>query len=203
MTNKFFLTFFLSLTIFATTSVLSNAEDAISLNLPESVISKATKAVLPLTIDAHSKTIKGDIIIINISNLRLTKGHLACRLQLAGNNLTFVTEIAGHEINLKIGSVQLELDTNAAIRFDQKQQMLFLKPLLQDISKKQNTSNANISQALIAILNGREFPIRMQNIEPLIAKTGTKTLTINTRITDIKANQGFLQLKLLPTITAK
>jgi len=203
MTGKFFLTLLLSLIIFATSSTLSSADDAISLNLPESVISRATKAVLPLTIDAHSKTIKGDIIIINISNLRLTRGHLACRLQLAGNNLAFVTEIAGHEINLKVGSVQLELDTNAAIRFDQKQQMLFLRPLLQDISKKQNTSNANISQALIAILNGREFPIRMQNIEPLIAKTGTKTLTINTRITDIKANQGFLQLKLLPTITAK
>ena len=203
MTGKFIFTFFITLSLFAATPAQSGTNETISLIIPESIIARAVKTVLPLTIDAHSKTLKGDIIIVNISNLRLTKNHLACRLRLAGSNLAFVTEIAGHEIKLKVGSVKLGLNTNAAIRFDPKQQMLYLKPLLQDISKKQNPANVNISQALIALLNGREFPIRMQNIDPLIAKASAKTITINTRIADIKAEQGFLRLNLIPTITAK
>ncbi len=203
MLRNIILTLFVLLSFTSTMPAQSSTSETISLNLPASVISQAATAMLPLTIDAHSNTIKGDITITRISALQLTNGHLACRLYLAGSNLAFATEIAGHEIRLKVGSVKLSLKTNAAIRFDAKQQILFLKPLLQDISIGQNPGDVNISQALIAILNGREFPLRIQRIKPLIAKSGAKTITIDTRITDIKAKQGFIQFSLLPAISAK
>lgn len=181
----------------------AKGQDAISLYLPESVIAKATQTVLPLRIDAHSKALQGDITIINISELQITDNHIACRLHLAGSNLAFVTEVAGHEIKLKVGAVEVDFQTTAALRFDAEKQTLFIKPIVKNIPTAGKNGNADIGQALVAMLNGQEFPITMQNLDPLIARTGTKTITINTRIADIKAQPKAIGLYLAPAISAK
>jgi len=201
--NRIFIAFFIA-TITLTAAVnTSSAQDLITLNLPESIIAKAATAILPLDIDAHSKSIQGDITIVNISEFQLTDQHLACRLHLAGNNLAFVTEIAGHEIKLKVGAVEIAFKTTAAIRFDAKQQTLYIKPMIEDVSGGKDSSNTDIGQALVALLNGREFPVSMQNLDPLIARTGSKTITIGTKIANIVAKPKAIQLSLIPSITAK
>ncbi|MGW8194551.1 MAG: hypothetical protein ACWGOX_09830 [Desulforhopalus sp.] len=182
---------------------LALAEDYITLTLPQSVITKAAKAILPLKIDAHSKSVEGDITIINISDLNLTDNHLACRLHLAGNNLAFLTEIAGHEIRLKVGTVEIDFKANAAIRFDAQQQTLFIKPQVENIPGTTKGGSGDIGQALIALLNGREFPVTLQKLDPLIARTGAKTIIINSRIADIKAAPQIIRLSLAPQISAK
>jgi hypothetical protein len=179
------------------------AEDYITLSLPESVIAKAVQALLPLNIDAHSGSIEGDITIINISSLQLSDDHLSCLLHLAGNNLAFLTEIAGHEIRLKVGSVEVEFKTRAALRFDSKKQTLFVKPMVENLKGKDSGSNADIGQALVSLLNGREFPVNLQKLDPLIARTGTKTVTINNRIADIKVAPKLITLQLTPQISAQ
>ncbi|MFW2368143.1 MAG: hypothetical protein ACN4GW_17140 [Desulforhopalus sp.] len=190
----------LCLTVSAT---LVTAEDYINLTLPESVIAKAAQAILPLNIDAHSGSIEGDITIINISDLQLSENHLSCRLHLAGNNLAFLTEIAGHEIRLKVGSVEVDFKTKSAIRFDKKKQTLFIKPTVEKAKDNDSENSADIGKALIALLNGREFPINLQKLDPLIAQTGTKTITINSRIVDIKAAPKLIRLSLSPEISAQ
>jgi hypothetical protein len=175
----------------------------ITINLPETVIAKATAAILPLRIDAHSKSIEGDITIIDISELQLTDNHLACRLHLAGSKLALLTEIAGHEIKLKVGSVEIDFKTDAEIRFDAKQQILFIKPVVNDISASNTAPNADIGQALVAVLNGREFPVTMQELKPLIARAGSKTITINSTIANIEAKPKSIQLSLLPVVAAQ
>ena len=202
--HKFFL-FLISLTFFFTVTVdqAQAAQDVISLTLPESVIAKATQAILPLDIDAHSKTLQGDITIINISELQLTDNQLACRLHLAGKNLAFVTDVAGHEIKLKVGEVEVDFQTTALIRFDAEKQTLFIKPIVKNVPKAGKNANADIGQALVALLNGKEFPIAMQNLDPIIARTGAKTVTINTRIADIRAMPKAIGLSLVPAVSAK
>ena len=181
----------------------AKSQDVISLYLPESVIAKATQTVLPLRIDAHSKSLQGDITIINISELQITDNHIACRLHLAGSNLAFVTEVAGHEIKLKVGAVEVDFQTTAALRFDPEKQTLFIKPIVKNIPVAGKNANADIGQALVSLLNGREFPITMQNLDPIIARTGTKTITFNTRIADIKAQPNAIGLYLVPAISSK
>jgi hypothetical protein len=179
------------------------AEELITLNLPEAVIAKATAAILPLRIDAHSKSIEGDITIVNISELQLTDNHLACRLHLTGTNLAFLTEIAGHEIRLKVGSVEVDFRTDAVIRFDARRQTLFIKPVVRDIAAGGAGPNADIGQALVSVLNGREIPLTMQELNPLIARTSTKTITINTTIANIEAKPKAIQLSLLPSVAVR
>ena len=196
---------FYLVTIFVCLPVFCHAETKqyITLNIPEAVIAKATTAMLPLDIDAHSKNIRGDITILNISELQLNSHHLACRLHLAGRNLAFLTEIAGHEIKLKVGSVEIDFRANAALRFDSRKQILYIKPVINTVSATGDGRNGEIGKALIGLLNGREFSITMQELDPLIARTGSKTLIIGTKIADILAQKDRLQLKLTPTVGVK
>jgi hypothetical protein len=203
MTRKLCLTVVFLLLTFVAPLQKATAEEVISLTLPESVIAKAVTALLPLRIDAHSKSVKGDIIIKNISDFQLNNNQLACRLRLAGTNLNLVTEIAGHEIKLKVGAVEIDVQTNATLRYDAAQQTLFVKPVVKNLSPGGKDANADIGQALVALLNGKEFPITLQNLDPIIAKSGAKIITINTRITDLKAQPEALRLSLVPLISAK
>lgn len=201
--RKIFFSVVITLLTFISCNGQAATKEFITLNLPESVIAQAAAAILPVNIDAHSKSIEGDITIINISELQLTNNHLACRLHLAGRNLAFLTEIAGHEIRLKVGEVEIDFKTDAAIRFDAKQQVLYIKPVVKNVSASSSGANGDIGQALVALLNGREFPIKMQDLDPLIAETGAKKITINTRIANIAAKPDLIQISLAPTITAQ
>jgi len=202
MSRKFF-TLFLTFALLFVFLRPVIADDNITLNLPEKVIAQAITAMLPFKIDAHSKSIQGDITIVNISQLAITDQHLACQLHLAGNNLAFLTEIAGHEIKLKVGSVEINFKANAAVRFDVAKQTLYVKPVVNDVTATGDDNNGEIGQALIALLNGREFPVSMQELDPLIANAGGKTVTIKTKIVNIQAKQDLLQLKLAPSVTSR
>lgn len=187
----------------ATLSRPAAAEDFITLNLPETVIAEATAAILPLSIDAHSKSIEGDLRIINISELQLTDDHLACRLHLAGTNLVLLTEIAGHEIRLQVGTVEIDFKTDAAIRFDARQQILYIKPMVKDVTTSGAASGADIGQILVALLNDQEFPVAIQDLEPLIARAGSKTITFNSTVADIEAKPQSIQLSLRALVTSR
>lgn len=189
--------------LFITVCSSPAAKEPIQLTIPQSVIAEATRALLPMNIDTHSKSVDGDITIINISDLQLTNGHLACRLHLMGNNLALLTEIGGHEIRLKVGSIELDVTANAALRFDAKQQVLYIKPIVKNVQGNGTGPNAEIGKALIAMLNGREFPVELEKFEPLVAQTGVKTVTIDTRIVNIEAKPKLLRLSLQPIITSK
>lgn len=189
----------LTLGTFFTTNL--QAGDPITMSLPQSVISEAIAATLPLKVDATSKTLQGSITILDISEIKLTDDHLACRLHLAGNQLQFLTEVAGHEIRLKVGSVEIDFKANSELRFDPKQQTLFIKPVIEEVKSSKDVSGGDIGHALVSLLNAKEFPVNMQDIDPIIARTGAKTLTISTKIVDIRAKKKRLKLYLDPTIT--
>lgn len=204
MIRKLLLSLALFLAVIAGQAPPAAAEEVITLMLPQTVIAKAFAALLPLPIDARSKSVQGDIVIKNIKDFKLGNNQLACRLHLAGSNLGLVTDIAGHEIKLKVGAVEIEVQANATLRYDAAQQTLFVKPVVRNLSPATGkNANADIGQALVALLNGQEFPLTLQNLSPIIAKSGAKTITINTRITDIATQPEALKLSMVPVIATK
>ena len=177
--------------------------ETITLNLPESVMAATVQAALPLDIDARSKGLQGTIRIIGIDNLQFGDKYLACRLRVAGSNLKIVSELAGHQINLKIGEVELDFDCTAKLRFDPATQVMYIKPVVDRMKSEQNGGQGDIGQALVSLLNGREFPVSMQDMKPLIAKSGGKTLLIAMKFVDIQARRDVLQFSLLPEVSSK
>jgi len=172
----------------------------ITLTVPDSVLSQALEKSLPLAIDTSSSTLSGAITIIKISNLQLQDKGVSCRIALKGDDMQLNTEISGHTIKLKVGSVQLELQCNAALRFDPAKQLLYIKPVISDLQASSTTAQGDINAILMAYLNNREFPVKMQQLEPLIAETSGKTITINMNIAGINTRQGILQFDILPLI---
>lgn len=196
-------TVILLVTLLLPTHQLAAAVETITLNLPESVLATAVQAALPLDLDAKSNSLQGTIRIISIKNLQLGDKYLSCRLHVAGSDLQIVSELAGHQINLKVGEVELDFDTRASLRFDAARQTLYIKPVIDKVTAGANTGQGDLGQALVSLLNGREFPVSMQDMEPLIARTGTKTLIITMKFVNIEARPDRLQFSLLPKISTK
>lgn len=200
--RKLFITFLLSVVTALVALSTANAQEMITLRLPQQILSQAVTAFLPYKIETNSKTISGDITIVNISEIALAENLLTCRLHITGDNLALSTEIAGHKIKLNVGSTEIDFTTDAAIRFSPKEQVLYIKPLVREIGGGAG-AQADIGQALVALFHGQEFPIEMQKIEPLIARTGTKEITVNSRIAKIAAVPKAIHIGLIPIITSK
>lgn len=175
----------------------------LALSLPESVLAEALTAVLPLEYTAVSKSLQGNLRIIDISNLQLLDQQLSCRLHLAGNNLKIVTEIAEQKITLNVGSVELDFKTKASLRFDNAKQVLYITPVIEEVTSAKDDGGGDIANTIVQLINGQEFPVSVKDIDPIVAQTGAKTLTIATRIADIRSKEAWLQLFLEPQISAK
>ena len=201
--NTFFKSIPLLLILLLPVKAPAVPNETITLNLPESVLAKAVQAALPLDVDAKSNSLRGTIRIISINNLQLGDKLISCRLHIAGNNLQIVSELAGHQINLKVGEIELDFDCNARMRFDAARQILYVRPIVDKMQASKDASQGELGQALVSLLNGREFPISMQDMEPLIARTGSKTLIITMKFGNIQARKDMLQFSLVPRVTSK
>lgn len=174
--------------------------DNIVLSLPENALAQIMAAVTPFSFNAASKMLQGTITVRRIDNLRLGDKHLRARLELAGSNLEVATELAGQSLRIKVGEVALAADVSAELRFDGKRQILYIKPV---VDQSQNVSGDEVGRGLVALLNGREFPVSMKDIDPFVAEVGGKTIAIATTVADIRALPNKLELSLTPKITRR
>ena len=174
--------------------------DLITLNLPESVLAKAVSKMVPFDVKVSSKSLKGSVSITSIDNIRLKNQQISCRLGLIGKNLKLVTEIAGHKINLNVGSIQLDFHANARLRFDAKEQMLYIRPILKN-RPNSPPQKGDIANALLAFISGRDFPVSIKKLKPLIADTNNKTIVIGMKIRNIEAVNGALKISITPTVS--
>ena len=180
--------------------LLATTSRMITLTVPDNVLSQALDKSLPIAIDTNSSTLSGAITIVKISNLQLQDKGISCRVALKGDDMHLSTEIGGHSIKLKVGSVQLDLQCNAVLRFDPSKQLLFVKPVITDLQASSTAAEGDINAILMAFLNNREFPVKMKQMEPLIAETSGKTINISMNIVNIHTQQGTLQFDILPQI---
>lgn len=172
----------------------------ITLTVPDSVLSQALDKSLPIAVDTTSDTLSGDITIVRVSNLRIDDQGISCHIVLQGDDMHLNTEIGGHIIKLNVGSLQLGLQCNAVLRFDPARQVLFVKPVVSDLQASSTAAQGDIDALLLAFLNNREFPIKLQQLEPLIAETSSKTINIRMNIVGIRTQQGALRFDILPQI---
>jgi hypothetical protein len=180
--------------------LLAATSKMITLTVPESVLSQALDKSLPIAIDTDSGTLSGAITIVKISNLQLQDKGLSCHIAVKGDDMQLNTDIGGHSIKLKVGSLQLGLQCTAILRFDPTKQMLFVKPVISDLQASSSAAKGDIDSMLMALLNNREFPVKMKQMEPLIAETSGKTINISMNIVDIHTQQGTLRFDILPQI---
>lgn len=200
--RKCFLFLFIILAIIQSVQSTAAERRNITMNFPEAVLADTLQRVVPLSFAGISSRMEGTVTIANISDLRLLDKQIHCRLDLIGNNLNLITSVGSQDIRLKLGSARVDFDCEAGIRFDPEQKKLFIRPVARGIDGAEAIKQGDIGRALLLFLNGQEFGIEIQDLEPIIAEASNKTITIHTKISDISVLQGFLQISLTPEVAA-
>ena len=194
------LTFALVAPAFAAAQAAPKISENIVLSLPESALAQAMAAVTPFAFNSGSNILQGTITVRGVHNLRLDTDHVRARLDLVGSNLEVLTNLGGQQLRMRVGEATLAAEVLAELRFDGKRRILYIKPV---VDQSRNAEGDEVGRGLIALLNGREFPVNMKDIEPFVAEIGGKTITIASRVADIRILPKKLELSLTPKITSQ
>jgi hypothetical protein len=174
----------------------------VTVTLPQTVIQSSIERILPLTFDVVTDQVEGIITIEKISNLKLKEQLITAQILLRGDNVTIKTMIGSQEIRLQMGSATTDFACDAALRYNAAKQILYIRPLPHDLQPEESFKKGDLGEALLLLLNGREFPIELKDIQPIIAETSNKIITIQTRVVDVQSAQQYIELKLAPDISS-
>ena len=177
-----------------------NSLDVITLTIPESMLAEAVRQSLPVLIDPGSDTVEGSISIENIDHLQLGDQQISAIITLIGNDIKIKTTIAGQQLRLKLGTVKLNFNITADTRYDEPSQTLFIKPTVTDLKTQDGQSGDELGNLLIGLFNGREFPLAIDKLQPIITDTGSKKLAIEMQIKNVTISRDLLTMHLLPLI---
>ena len=181
----------------------SDEQEVLTLRIPHPVLVDILSKTVPIQLDPSSDSFSGSIAIQRIENLAFGKQSLSALLGLVGKDMKLSTTIAGHKLLLNIGNVLLDFTVNAKIRYDAAEQTLFITPTVKDIDSYGDEKTGEIGNLLTNLFNGKEFPVAIDKLQPIITDTGSKQLTINMDITDITIAEDALFLHLQPIVQAK
>jgi len=196
--------FFTSLFLILLTGTLSFAtpdKQAITMNLPGSIVREAIARSLPLQFPIQSETVVGTIVIDKIENLQFKKNKISSYITITGHKLHIVTSIAGHNLRMKIGTLTTSFQCDTTIRFDARRQTLYLRPVITNL-RSTDQSKTDVASAVVLLFNNRELPLQIEKLKPIVADTGTKLLSLSMNVSDIALGPESLLLKITPIIKA-
>ena len=188
---------FLKANIFSAAAV----DQAATISIPDEVLLRALKEGLPLPIEAQSQYVQGDVIIQSLEKLQVRGKSIFLQGVVAGQNFTMNTTIAGKEISMNIGSVQLPVSCDLFLRFDENKKVLFVTP---HFPKPKSLYTADPADALLLLLSSlgeKEYPLELGSIQPILAKAGTRNILIELEPVDIQTQDGLLLIKMRPRLS--
>jgi hypothetical protein len=179
------------------------ASEPVTLHLPEATLADILHKALPIPVNQPDGPLSGSITVTSIDELQLSEGSVSALIGLTGNDLQVNTSVAGHQLRVNIGSADLDFALTATLRYDRAQQTLFIVPRVSQQSGGQGAGQGTDTAALLAgLFNGREFPVAIDRLEPLVTETGDRKLTVELQPVDIAAVPRELVLSLQPVVTA-
>lgn len=202
MKNSLLLALILMLTMLFPAFATGSGSETITMKLPESVLVDSIQKSLPIQLSHNSETLGGVISITRIDKLDLQDQGLSALVGLTGTDVKINTVIAGHQIALNVGTVQLDFNITASLRYDEPSQTLFINPQISESSPENDPKGKEIGALLVSLFNGREIPVVIDRLQPIITNTGSRQLVINMHVKDIVVQPDALVLHLLPDITA-
>ena len=199
MTKKVFPIIFI-LSFFATMLItpFSSGEfkkEEMTIAIPEELMVEFINDTLPVKI-TRKKSFSGVLWIESVDRLKLGNDKISFSMKIRGENIAYNKKIGKRPLELNFGDVRLAFDCEAAIRFDKGRNILYVRPEI--IQEK--TEEQGLVPLLAALIEGREFPIEIQELEPIITRIGDKSLTINMDISSIFTLNRILFIGLRPKV---
>jgi len=195
--------FFLAFLLLFQANMFSGAavDQAATISLPDGVLLRAIKEGLPIPIKAQSQYVQGDIIIQSLEKVQVREKSLFLQGVVSGQNLTMNTTIAGKEISMNIGSMQLPVSCELFLRFDANKKVLFVTPRFPRPKSLYSTDPADALLLLLSSLDEKEYPLELGSIHPILAKAGTSTILIELEAVDILTQKGLLLIMMKPRLS--
>lgn len=179
------------------------AEQAVTITLPDNVLLQSLRDALPIPITSTSDSVRGIISIDTINELRIHKDYIALQGIVTGKDIAVKTNIAGQQLEINIASVELPLKCNLMLRFDPQQKTLFITPKFTNPKQEQQIGDpATALYPLLATLDGKEYPLQLDAIDPFKAKIGDREIPIKLDTMNVTALENHLLMQLIPVVNA-
>jgi len=147
------------------------------------------------------KGFSGNIWIESIQNLVLGDNEVAFVANIRGEDIRYLRKIRKRPLDLRFGNIKMLLECRGALRYDPGVNTLFVTPYAKEEIDKEKSSGMIMGiSPLIAVLSGVEYPLRIQELKPMITQLGGKKLKIDLMISDIHTKDNMLFIDVKPSI---
>ncbi|WP_153306441.1 hypothetical protein [Desulfogranum japonicum] len=130
----------------------------IHLQLPAEALLASIQQVLPLPLATGQNDLDGDIMLTSLDSLSIDGNIIHFRGMVHGNDLAMNTQIAGQNIRLKLGAVQLPITCDLATRLDTKKRLLYITPTFKSAAQNDNSQQTGLDP-LLGSLSNKEYSI--------------------------------------------
>lgn len=186
------------LIIFPSTADVKNI-DEVTVVVPEDSIAQFIKPLLPYRID-FGENFSGSFWIKSIENIKIKNDRIFFSTHIYGKDIKYSAKISNQKVSLLLGSVNLQNNWEASLKYDKNNKKLLIKPHVEDPGNKKDLSQGDILvNALLIALSDIEYPIDVSNLKPITSDLNNQVLTINMVISDVYAENSKLFLKIIPT----
>lgn len=179
--------------------VSNTSQRDIVITLPAETVLASLKKILPLDIPSQNAQLQGNIILESLDRLVIHDNIISVHGVLSGRNLVVVTNIAGQDIQLKVGQVHLPMTCDLHTRFDPVQRKLFVTPRFANTGTGNNSQDASLTP-LLGALAGREHLVKLDALRLLNIKIGTRSIPIAMEPVKITGTDNTLIFHLLPQV---
>ncbi len=170
-------------------------KEEMTIAIPEELMSEFINDTLPIKIERKT-SFSGVIWIESIDRLKLGNDKISFSIDMHGENIGYKRKIGKRPMELEFGDVRLSFECEASIRYDRKRNVLFVRPEV----IQENTDEQVLVPLLSALIEGREFPIEIQQLESIVTKIGDKSLTIDMDISNIFTLDSILFIGIRPKV---
>ena len=163
--------------------------------IPEELMIEFINNTLPIKIEKKT-SFSGVIWIESIDRLKLGNDKISFSIDMHGENIGYKKKIGKRPMELEFGDVRLSFECEASIRYDKERNILFVRPEV----IQENADEQVLVPLLATLIEGREFPVEIQELESIVTKIGDKSLTIDMDISNIFTLDSILFIGIRPKV---
>ncbi len=166
--------------------------------LPAETVLHTLQKALPFQLPLVNADVSGEASITRLNELSILGNTLFIKGVLQGHNLSVVTTIAGQNIHLKLGQVQLPISCNLHIRFDTHRQRLYVTPVFPDLDQ-QNGTDPSLNP-LMGALGNKEYLVPFDFSQHMTLQLGAQAIQLAMMPVQIKGYDNSLIVRLQPRL---
>jgi len=197
-TSKFLIIFAILFLININTFAQKDACEDILIVIPTQSILTFSSKLLPYKLNM-GKYFTGSLWIKSIKNLKIEQNKISFSLKIYGKDIIYTPKIGNQKSKIELGNINLSNDWESVFRFEKDKKILYIKPHLKDQTPtKKEGKKEIIINTLLKVFSDFEYPINLQETNPITAEFLGNVLNINLDVSNIYAVNNKLMIELRP-----